>query len=113
MDTSLQNEDVSGVRHQYMWLHFRLKMYLCASVVSVSCKFVLFCVRIMIVIKPLGRATVRVDRRESSNQLQPLRRLLRRMPNKGLKLLSRLTKDTYMLGLAVVKQQIVIALQRE
>jgi hypothetical protein len=35
------------------------------------------------------------------------------MPNRGLKLLIPLMRDTYMSGLAVVKQQIAIVLQRE
>ena len=58
------------------------------------------------------RTTMRINRRETTNQLQQPR-LLGRMPNWGLKLLIHPRRNTYMLELAGVKQQTAIALQRE
>ena len=58
------------------------------------------------------RTTLRANRREINNQLQQ-QKLPERMPNKGLKLLIHIRRNTYMLGPAGVKQQIAIVLQKE
>jgi hypothetical protein len=52
------------------------------------------------------RTIPRINRKETKP------RLLERMPNRALKLLIHLRKNTYMLGLDGAKQQTVIALQR-
>lgn len=83
------------------------------------CLFV--CGRMLIMIKPMElqnykvkvqRRTLRDIRREINNQVQQPR-LMGRMPNRVLKLLIHLRRNTYMLGLAGVKQQTAIALQKE
>jgi hypothetical protein len=68
---------------------------------------------IMIKTMELENYKVKVQRtipRINRKEIKP--RLLERMPNRPLKLLIHLRKNTYMLGLDGAKQQTVIALQR-